>query len=101
MCTTYVYHLFFKLYKTIISLFLFQQIILQGVAGSSFQGDIALDDLQLIDGNCPSDLPFECDFDDDSICGFTNDETEKHKWIRHKGLLKFLQKKMNFDNRIF
>jgi hypothetical protein len=61
------------------------QIILQGTAGKSFQGDIALDDLLLVDGNCPSDLPFECDFDDESLCGFTNDPTEKHQWIRHKG----------------
>ncbi|CAF4320470.1 unnamed protein product, partial [Rotaria magnacalcarata] len=56
-------------------------IILQGVAGVSFQGDIALDNLQLVDGNCPSDLPFECDFDDENLCGFINDPTEKHRWI--------------------
>ena len=46
-----------------------------------------MDDLQLVDGNCPSDLPFECDFDDANICGFTHDPTEKHRWIRHKGLI--------------
>ncbi|UJR31098.1 hypothetical protein I4U23_018606, partial [Adineta vaga] len=60
-------------------------IIIQGVAGNSYQGDIALDDLILIDGNCPSDLPLECDFDDAGICGFTHDITEKHQWLRHKG----------------
>ncbi|CAF0847412.1 unnamed protein product, partial [Rotaria sordida] len=60
-------------------------IIVQGVAGSNYQGDIALDNLQLIDGNCPTDLPFECDFDDESLCGFQHDSTEKHQWIRHKG----------------
>lgn len=58
---------------------------MQGVSGSSFRGDIALDDLVLIDGNCPSDLPFECDFDDENMCGFTNDPAEKHQWIRNKG----------------
>ncbi|CAF4185562.1 unnamed protein product, partial [Rotaria sp. Silwood2] len=60
-------------------------IILQGVAGSSFRGDIALDNLQLVDGNCPTDFPFECDFDDESLCGFQHDSTEKHQWRRNKG----------------
>jgi hypothetical protein len=73
--------------------FFFIKIVLQGVAGISFQGDIALDDLQIVDGNCPSDLPLECDFDDESICGFVNDDTEKHQWIRHKGTYTKKEKK--------
>lgn len=59
---------------------------MQGVAGPSFQGDIALDDLILVDGNCPSDLPFECSFEDSSICGFTVDTTQPIRWIRNKGI---------------
>lgn len=62
---------------------------MQGVVGNSYQGDIALDDFQLVDGNCPSDYPFECDFEDDTLCGFVNDPTEKHKWIRNKGLFTY------------
>ncbi|CAF4377815.1 unnamed protein product, partial [Rotaria sordida] len=73
-------------------------IILQGVAGSSFQGDITLDNLQLIDGNCPTDLPFECDFDDESLCGFQHDLTEKHQWIRQKGARPGILSGPSFDH---
>jgi hypothetical protein len=44
-----------------------------------------MDDVQLVDGKCPSDLPLECDFEDTDLCGFTNDPAEKHRWIRYRG----------------
>ena len=44
-----------------------------------------MDDVQLIDGKCPRDLPLECDFEDADLCGFTNDPAEKHRWTRYRG----------------
>ena len=30
------------------------QIVFEGIVGASYQGDIAIDDIQLLDGNCNS-----------------------------------------------
>ena len=53
-----------------------------------------MDDVQLLDGNCPSDLPLECDFENADLCGFTNDPAEKHRWTRYRGKRReFLERK--------
>jgi len=44
-------------------------VMFEGVTGQSYMGDIALDDLDVADGNCPT--PKQCDFEGD-MCGWTN-----------------------------
>lgn len=41
----------------------------EGIRGKSYMGDIALDDLDIADGNCPT--PKYCDFEGDT-CGWKN-----------------------------
>ena len=50
-------------------------------------GDIAIDDLSLVDGECPFNTVYGCDFDENSnICGFTSDTVNSDfKWTRSSG----------------
>lgn len=54
----------------------------EGTVGSSYQGDIAIDDISVTNGKCvqPSTT---CTFEND-YCGYTNDNDKKLKftWIR-------------------
>jgi hypothetical protein len=44
-----------------------------------------LDDISLVDGLCPLNENFGCDFDEDeNICGFTN-AAANFKWTRGSG----------------
>ena len=45
------------------------QIIFEGITGTSYRGDIAIDDVMVTDGPCPD--PGNCDFERD-LCGYTN-----------------------------
>lgn len=56
------------------------KLILEGVAGSSYKGDIALDDLSLDDGTCPPAA--ECTFEDPNLCGWTNMKGDNFDWTR-------------------
>ncbi|XP_063956551.1 MAM and LDL-receptor class A domain-containing protein 1-like [Lytechinus pictus] len=59
------------------------QIVFEGVVGSSFTSDIAIDDVRITDGYCLSqgDCDFEADF-----CTWTNDVTvDDFDWIRKQG----------------
>lgn len=47
----------------------YAQLTFEGVRGSDYHGDIALDDIALKSGRCPKPL-FECDFQDPNSCGF-------------------------------
>ena len=54
----------------------------EGVRGTSYQGDIALDDITLSDGKCPPARL--CDFGD-NWCHFTNIKGDQFNWTRRRG----------------
>ncbi|XP_066300034.1 MAM and LDL-receptor class A domain-containing protein 1-like [Branchiostoma lanceolatum] len=63
------------------------QVVLEGVRGISFRGDIAVDDVTLTDGACqqvvgPSVPPggLRCDFEDVTLCGYTQDTDDDFNW---------------------
>ncbi|XP_071956928.1 MAM and LDL-receptor class A domain-containing protein 1-like [Antedon mediterranea] len=58
-------------------------IVFEGVRGDDFMGDISLDDLQVSDGECPPRT--FCDFQEDDICGYTQDKTDDFDWSRGSG----------------
>ncbi len=47
----------------------------------NFKGDISLDDISLVEGSCPTDNVYSCDFEL-GLCGLTNDLTSKFNWKR-------------------
>ena len=57
-------------------------ILFEGVRGTSYQGDIALDDLDIVDGKCPS--PRQCDFEGNT-CGWKNVRGDQFDWTRDSG----------------
>ncbi|GFR70367.1 MAM and LDL-receptor class A domain-containing protein 2-like, partial [Elysia marginata] len=59
------------------------QIMFEGVAGTSYIGDIALDDIKVYDGKCPASDT--CDFEDDGVCGYTQDIYDDFDWLRATG----------------
>ncbi|XP_035658189.1 MAM and LDL-receptor class A domain-containing protein 1-like [Branchiostoma floridae] len=73
------------------------QVAFEGVRGTSFRGDIALDDIQLTQGPCnplptvpPSASPLPptgdtCTFEDPAICGYTQDDSDDFDWTRLSG----------------
>ncbi|XP_061173555.1 MAM and LDL-receptor class A domain-containing protein 2-like [Saccostrea echinata] len=54
--------------------------VFEGVAGVSYQGDIALDDISLNQGLCPGSPT--CDFED-GMCGYTQDVSDQFDWTLH------------------
>ncbi|XP_019632083.1 PREDICTED: MAM and LDL-receptor class A domain-containing protein 2-like [Branchiostoma belcheri] len=63
------------------------QVVLEGVRGTSFRGDIAVDDVTLTDGACaqvvgPSVPPggLQCDFEDVVLCGYAQDTDDDFDW---------------------
>ncbi|BFZ04222.1 hypothetical protein BsWGS_07261 [Bradybaena similaris] len=63
------------------------QIVLEAVEGSSFTGDIAVDDVQLAAGLCSSGgaSPIDCDFETSSICGYMQDKQDQFDWTWFSG----------------
>ena len=51
----------------------------EGVRGLDYMGDIALDDLDVADGACPTAT--QCDFETD-VCGWTNVPGDNFDWTR-------------------
>ena len=49
-----------------------KQVVFEGVRGTSYQGDIAIDDIVMKNGVCPP--PKACSFEDVKMCGWTNDK---------------------------
>jgi len=65
------------------------KLILEGYRGSSYMGDIALDDLEFRKNACPRkrQYSFECNFDRDE-CGFQNEENNQLKFTRASGRIR-------------
>lgn len=59
------------------------QITFEGVLSNGYQGDMALDDITFNDGPCPASV--SCDFEDQNICGYSQDTTDQFDWTRQKG----------------
>ncbi|XP_020612540.1 MAM and LDL-receptor class A domain-containing protein 1-like [Orbicella faveolata] len=75
-------------------------VVFEGIRGSSFRGDIAIDDFRLAPGSCPTISPstpattslptspqlqvFRCTFDQ-SMCGFVQDTNDTFDWTRNRG----------------
>lgn len=59
-------------------------IILEGVRGQDYEGDISLDDISLVEGTCPTNDVLKCDFELDT-CNLMNDITAKFNWTRAFG----------------
>ncbi|XP_041365734.1 MAM and LDL-receptor class A domain-containing protein 1-like [Gigantopelta aegis] len=57
-------------------------IVIEGVTGPSFDGDIAIDDITMNVDHCPAQV--SCDFQD-GICGYTQDISDKFDWTLHSG----------------
>lgn len=60
------------------------QIVFESVIGSGFKGDIAIDDITILDGACPP--AGSCDFEDDT-CTWTNARgtVDDFDWTRQNG----------------
>ncbi|XP_066300036.1 MAM and LDL-receptor class A domain-containing protein 1-like [Branchiostoma lanceolatum] len=58
-------------------------LVFEGLRGSSYEGDIALDDIAVRDGECPP--PDACDFEQSDLCGYTQDITDDFDWTQQSG----------------
>ncbi|BFZ04230.1 hypothetical protein BsWGS_07268 [Bradybaena similaris] len=64
-------------------------VIVEGTGSSGNQGDIAIDDVSLVDGACTSvgasnsASSMACDFELDDICGYTNAQENDVDWRRN------------------
>ena len=58
--------------------------LFEGVRGTSYTGDIAIDDFKLMDGPC--NQAGYCDFEKDDCCTWTNDKREDNfDWLVGSG----------------
>ncbi|XP_071486324.1 MAM and LDL-receptor class A domain-containing protein 1-like [Diadema antillarum] len=63
---------------------IYSRVYFEGVAGNGYQGDIAIDDVIVLDGNCPEKL--YCDFEEQDICNYVNDNTDALDWSQERGV---------------
>jgi hypothetical protein len=72
------------------------QLIIEAVKGASYQGDIAIDGISFLDGACkssvtisptavspgatPTSVARTCDFESQTICGWTQDKNDDFDW---------------------
>ncbi|XP_033109454.1 MAM and LDL-receptor class A domain-containing protein 1-like [Anneissia japonica] len=62
------------------------KVVFEGVCGQSFQGDIAIDDINITDSACisndtNSDIGISCTFEEPEICGYIQDTADDIDWI--------------------
>ncbi|XP_041467305.1 MAM and LDL-receptor class A domain-containing protein 1-like [Lytechinus variegatus] len=60
------------------------RVFFEGIAGNGDQGDIAIDDVIIVNDSCPALL--YCDFQSSDQCGYTNDDDARLEWTRDRGL---------------
>ncbi|KAK7478849.1 hypothetical protein BaRGS_00029948, partial [Batillaria attramentaria] len=63
----------------------YKQLVFEGIDGSSYRGDMAIDDVLVVPGNCPVIGDVNCNFDSQDICGYTQDMTDDVDWTRRSG----------------
>lgn len=51
--------------------------------GNGARGSFAIDDVRIEEGACKKSI---CDFEDENICQFENDQSSSFKWLRKSGL---------------
>ena len=51
---------------------------------SKTKGDISLDDIALVEGECPTNDALKCNFEL-GLCGLQNDLTAQFNWTRKSG----------------
>ena len=58
-------------------------LVFEGIRGSSYQGDIAIDDVELLENACPP--PGDCNFET-GMCTWVNvPNTDDFDWLRGSG----------------
>nr|CAB3263601.1 MAM and LDL-receptor class A domain-containing protein 1-like [Phallusia mammillata] len=70
--------------KTTISSDLPFQIVFEGIRGTDYHSDIAFDDVIIKPGACPKPM-LQCGFEDDTLCGFTQDSSDDFDWTQNTG----------------
>ncbi|XP_025084904.1 MAM and LDL-receptor class A domain-containing protein 1-like [Pomacea canaliculata] len=60
------------------------QLVFEAVHGNDYEGDIALDDINVLNGSCP-ETPAFCDFEDRYACGFVQDTDDMFDWSLNCG----------------
>ncbi|XP_072182121.1 MAM and LDL-receptor class A domain-containing protein 1-like [Diadema setosum] len=63
------------------------KVYFEATATAGNQGDIALDDIFVLDGYCPPQV--FCDFTADDSCGYQNDDTDELDWKRDRAFGSF------------
>ena len=59
------------------------QVVFEGIRGRSYSGDLAIDDVAVMNGPCPP--PGTCDFEK-GLCAYQNDlSTDDFDWERNRG----------------
>ncbi|CAB4026219.1 RNA-directed DNA polymerase from mobile element jockey, partial [Paramuricea clavata] len=59
------------------------QFVIEGVRGNGWRGDIAIDDISVMDSCLPRDK-FSCDFEDPNSCEWTQDKSDDFDWTRNQ-----------------
>nr|XP_054757153.1 MAM and LDL-receptor class A domain-containing protein 1-like [Lytechinus pictus] len=72
-------------------------VTIEAVTGVGVNGDIAIDDIEVLAGSCPYE-PMSCDFEETFICGFIQDEEDNADWRRGKGDVIQDDEKPPYDN---
>ncbi|XP_033751988.1 MAM and LDL-receptor class A domain-containing protein 1-like [Pecten maximus] len=60
------------------------QVVIEGVRGISYRGDIAIDDVSISDGSCQAAVS-SCTFEDQKLCGYTQDRRDNFDWSWKSG----------------
>ena len=58
-------------------------LVFEGVRGSSYEGDIAIDDVELLDNSCPP--PGDCNFEKDMCTWLNVPKSDDFDWLRRSG----------------
>ena len=59
------------------------QLVFEGIRGASYQGDIAIDDVELLDNPCPP--PGDCNFEGGTCTWVNVPKTDDFDWLRGSG----------------